>query len=186
MRKIYLIRHGQPEFPGGEIYCIGRADFPLSPEGRRQAEGLGERLRDKKLTVFSSPLRRAYDTALYLSDAPIVIDGLQEMHAGDWDGLSFSEIRRRWPELYEARETDAKVPIPNSEDWQAGQQRFAAAVAEALSRSAGDIAIVAHTTVILSYICLITGSMEYNSYSHRPDYCGCYIVTVNEDGECSL
>ena len=43
MRRIYLVRHGMPEFPGGEKCCIGRTDLPLSEEGRGQMRALKER-----------------------------------------------------------------------------------------------------------------------------------------------
>lgn len=63
MRRIYLIRHGLPYFPGGGSYCIGQADFPLDPLGEEQARRMAEKLGGERLTVFSSPLKRAYDTA---------------------------------------------------------------------------------------------------------------------------
>ena len=63
MRKIYLIRHGLPHFPGGGPYCIGWADFPIDPKGREDILALAGRMKGEELTVFSSPLKRAYDTA---------------------------------------------------------------------------------------------------------------------------
>ena len=42
MRTLYLVRHGMPAFPGEKKQCIGWTDLPLSPEGRRQMEALGE------------------------------------------------------------------------------------------------------------------------------------------------
>ena len=181
MRKIYLIRHGQPQFPGGGKYCIGSADFPLDTLGRLQACQTGYALREEKLSVFTSPLARAYDTARFIAPSPAVIDELREMDAGSWDGLSFDEIQKKWPELYHARAKNTNLPLPGAEDWEAGQARFIAAVKEALSRSEGDIAIVAHTTVILSYICHIMGSREYNSFDYRQDYGGYYLVMLDGD-----
>lgn len=182
MRKIYLVRHGQPHFPNGEGYCLGSADFPLSTLGRLQACQMGHALGGENLSVFTSPLKRAYDTAGFLSPSPTVIADLQEMHAGDWDGLSFREIREKWPELFEARAENTDLPIPGSEDWEKGQARFIKAVDEALSQSEGDIAIVAHTTVILSFICHIMGSSEYKAFRYRQAYGGYYLVTLDDDG----
>ena len=96
-RHIYLVRHGLPHFPGEGSWCLGTADFGLSTLGRLQACQLGEALKGKELNVFSSPLGRAYGTAQFLSDKPIVLDQLREMHTGDWDGLCFEEIKKRWP-----------------------------------------------------------------------------------------
>ncbi len=181
MRKIYFIRHGLPHFPDDLGYCIGSADFPLSEKGREQAAKLARSLEGESLTVFTSPLKRAYDTAKALSPAPIVIDALREMHAGDWDGLSFTEIRKRWPELFEARAVNKDLELPNAEDRRKGGERFYKAVMQALEQSEGDIAIVAHTTVILSFICRITGDEKYRGYEWRQDYASYYLVRQKDD-----
>ena len=182
MRRIYLIRHGLPYFPGGGSYCIGQADFPLDPLGEEQARRMAEKLGGEKLTVFSSPLKRAYDTARALCESPLVIDELKEMHAGDWDGLSFEEIKKGWPELFEARGQNPELPLPNSEDWYEGQRRFISGVEKALSQSEGNIAIVAHATVILSCICHVMGDETYKSLAWRPGYCGWYELELDEGG----
>lgn len=182
MRRIFLIRHGQPDFPDGLPHCIGSADFPLSPLGHEQAKALAHAFEHEKLSVFASPLKRAYDTATALSPMPIVIDDLREMHAGDWDGLSFEQIKQRWPELYEARANNTELPLPNEEDWYEGQRRFLGAVEKALASCEGDIAIVAHTTVILSFICHVMQDEGYKSFRWRPDYCGWYTVELDEKG----
>ena len=38
MKKVYLIRHGLPDFPGGKRMCIGSTDIPMGEEGLAQAE----------------------------------------------------------------------------------------------------------------------------------------------------
>ena len=181
MRKIYLIRHGQPFFPGGDRYCLGSTDFPLAPLGRLQACLLGHALKGEKLMVFSSPLTRARDTARFLSPEPIVMEELKEMHAGDWDGLSFREIKQRWGQLFEARAHNKELSIPGCEDWYEGQKRFLSGVEKALSMSERDIAIVAHTTVILSLICHIMGSEEYKGFDWRQNCGSWYLVKQDED-----
>ena len=44
MRKIYLIRHGKPNFPAGSSMCLGRTELPLGAVGRMQAALLGAEL----------------------------------------------------------------------------------------------------------------------------------------------
>ena len=44
MRRVFLIRHGHPDFPLGAHVCLGRTDTPLGPLGRMQAALLGETL----------------------------------------------------------------------------------------------------------------------------------------------
>lgn len=158
MRFIYLIRHGKPLTPGGETVCLGRTDLPLCDLGRKQAFWAAEYLSGAGITqVFSSPLRRAYDTAAALGLPVTTLSGLSEMDAGDWDGLTFSQIRKRFPELYERRGRDLSVPIPGAEADETGAARFYGAVMSAISMSEGDIAIVAHAGVIQLLLCRLEG-----------------------------
>ena len=178
MRRLYLIRHGLPDFPGGEHYCLGRTDMTLGALGALQASQLGYALKAEKLErVYSSPLSRAMQTAQRIRADYTVLPGLEEMYAGDWDGLSFSRIKRDWPELFQLRGGEDYVPIPNSEEPEAAQRRFSAAVETALLETRGDIAIVAHTTVNQSLISLAAGTpLESCLKSGRQDYCSYYIL----------
>ena len=131
MKSCYLIRHGKPDFPGGERMCLGRTDLPLSAVGRMEAALLAEYFPRRDLVLFSSPLRRAAETAAQFARPVSVLPGLAEMDAGEWDGLSFTEIRSRWPELY-ARRAHERVPPPGGESEAAALGRFAAAMGEVL------------------------------------------------------
>ena len=158
MRKLYLIRHGAPDFAPGAHICLGHTDTPLGPLGRMQACLLGEELREAAFSaVFSSPLSRAVQTARFLSPEPVPLEGFEELSTGDWDGLDFADIRRRWPEHYAARGADPGLPPPNGEKVADGQRRFLRAVRQALSRSEGTIAIVAHRSVNRSLLCHVLG-----------------------------
>ena len=157
MRKVYLIRHCLAESPGGKRICLGQTDVPLGKEGRLQAEELKKRFESIPYTaVFSSPLLRAYETAVYLGD-PIVINRLKEAGAGDWDGLSFDEITEKCPELYEARGKDPNIPIPGAEDINLVRERMTGAVRKALDSSEGDICIVSHATAMKAFLSFISG-----------------------------
>ena len=136
MQTLYLIRHGEPDFPGGEHMCIGRTDLALSPLGRMQAALLGFELAERVGRVYSSPLARARETAEGIAPAPELLPGLAEQDMGEWDGLRFSEIRRRWPELWARRESDKTIPMPGAEPDSAALSRFSAAV-EGIFSAAG-------------------------------------------------
>ncbi len=170
MRKLYLIRHGRPDIPQGKRLCLGRTDIPLGTLGRMQACLLGQELEDRVSRVFSSPLSRAVQTAEGISREVTVLEGLTELSAGDWDGLDFEEIARRWPALYAARGENPNLPIPGAEDAAAGQQRFLAAVREALDTSAGDIAIAAHISVNQLLLCHGLGISPYEARQFRLPY----------------
>ena len=35
MKKVYLIRHGLPDFPGGKGMCIGTTDVPMGEKFKK-------------------------------------------------------------------------------------------------------------------------------------------------------
>lgn len=182
MRRVYLIRHGKPDTH--QRICLGQTDVPLGPLGRMQAGLLGEELGAKVSRVFSSPLVRSRETAQALGHPVTVLDDLKELSAGDWDGLSFEEIARCWPELYAARGDDPNLPIPGAEDAALGQRRFVSAVMDALARSEGDIAISAHISVIQLFLCHVLGISPYEARQFRIP-CGSYCV-VSYDGSFTV
>lgn len=169
MRNIYLVRHGMPYFPNGEKYCIGQSDFILSKEGQIQCillkHGAKELFSGK--SFFCSRLIRARDTATILTSEPVIVEGLEEMHAGLWDGLCFSEIEKRWPDIFAARSDSRNLPIPGAENMSDGLSRFKKAVKRCLEMSEGDIVIVAHSTVIQAFLsnCASTPLDECRSYN---------------------
>lgn len=154
MRTVYLIRHAMPEIPFGERWCVGgETDLPLGALGRMQAALLPSlpELRGVQ-AVFCSTLSRAIETALPLCPAPRVIDGLEEQRMGVWDGLSFREIKERFPLLYEAREADPSLLPEGAEPLEAVRERMRQALLRCLAESEGDIAVVSHRTAISSLI----------------------------------
>ena len=109
MRTIYLVRHGQTEESLGKGRCICRTDIPLSGEGRRQAQALGDwlgaELKNKRqaVRIFTSPLSRCRETAEIMAAgaqglAAETEDSLIELSGGLWEGLPFAEIRERFSE----------------------------------------------------------------------------------------
>lgn len=186
MRKIYLIRHARPDMPAGKMRCIGTTDVPLGTQGELQAVVLGEYMKDISLqAVFCSDLSRAIQTASAIAPDPAIVPELREMNAGDWDGLFFDEIRQRWPEVYEKRGIDPNFPIPGAELPKQGQIRFSMAVERILQQTHGDVAIVAHCTVLQSFLSFVLGTDVNQCRQYKLDYTS--ITTVGyENGRFSL
>ena len=113
MRDLYLIRHGKPQYPDEQSYCIGQTDLPLSMLGHLQAVLLHEELSDKISAIYCSPLSRAVDTASHIAPAlpHLTVSELSERNLGSWDGLSFDKIRQKWPAIYEARGKNPECPF---------------------------------------------------------------------------
>ena len=154
MRQVYLVRHAMPDIPVGERWCVGRTDLPLGTVGRMQAALLPfvPELLDKP--VFCSPLIRAIDTARPLCPSPMIRDGLEEQDMGIWDGLSFAEIKTRFPALYAARENNPYLWPEGAETMESVSLRMHAAILHCLEETEGDIVVVSHKSAIDS----ITGS----------------------------
>lgn len=101
---LLFIRHGESE---ADILNVheGRADFSLTPEGRLQAEKMAAYISENyKITkIYASPLKRAKQTAEYLSDATDIeiefADILMEFNNGLLAGLSHEEADRLYPEV---------------------------------------------------------------------------------------
>lgn len=63
IRRLLLVRHGESHGNRIDVYS-GRKDYGLTKRGVAQAKRVSELLRKTKLSaVYSSPVKRAYDTA---------------------------------------------------------------------------------------------------------------------------
>jgi glucosyl-3-phosphoglycerate phosphatase len=96
IRRLVMLRHGQTEYNAGSR-MQGQLDTELSDLGREQAAAAAEVLAKRQpLTIVSSDLRRALDTAVSLgerSGLPVLVDTrLRETHLGDWQGLTHLEV----------------------------------------------------------------------------------------------
>lgn len=115
--QLICIRHGQSQF-NSEGRIQGQVDTPLSELGHAQARAVAEALVKEPIdAIFSSPLRRATSSAWPLAEAVKldvrIVPELQEIHAGIFQGLLWSEIESRHPDearRWLAHEADFVVP----------------------------------------------------------------------------
>ena len=180
MRRVYLLRHGHPDFPLGAHVCLGRTDTPLGPLGRMQACLLGAELGKLGLTVFASPLTRCRETAAPLGGTAQLVPALAEQDMGPWDGLDFDSIRQGWPELYAQRAKEPLLVPPGAEPLASVQARVMPALEECLRQSGGDLAVVVHASVIQAILASVQSVPLEDSRPLRPPY-GSYAV-LRHDG----
>ena len=96
--KLFLVRHGETEWSRSGRHT-GRTDVPLTDVGRRQAEAIGQRLRDRHFAlVLTSPSSRAAETARLAGfpDAERTTD-LMEWDYGEFEGMTTAQIRETLP-----------------------------------------------------------------------------------------
>lgn len=96
MQHIYIVRHGQ-DTDNAAFILNGHRDTNLTDLGRQQAKEVASKLLDKQIDViYSSPLKRAYETALIIAEqikVPVTTDQrLIERSFGILTGRPVSEI----------------------------------------------------------------------------------------------
>jgi len=145
--RILIVRHGQSEWNAAGRWQ-GRADPPLTFEGRRQAS-VAARALGPFDAVVSSPLQRAGETASiiaeYLGTGTVLTDtDLMERDAGEWQGLTRNEIELEWPGYLE----EGKRP-PSYESNEAMVGRVIGALSRIAERAqGGNVLVVAHGGVV--------------------------------------
>ena len=147
-----LLRHGQTPMSVQKRYA-GRTDAPLTEVGVQQAAA-AKRLASAGLGVIvTSPLRRTVQTAQAVAAvtgaAVVTDDGFRETDFGAWEGLTFAEVRERWPAEISAWLADPDVAPPGGESFTDVSARVTEALDRVLAARAGQtVLIVSHVTPI--------------------------------------
>lgn len=178
--ELILVRHGESlgnvaaaeaRESGAEVIDVPArdADVELSPTGVDQAQALGRWLAelpeaDRPDAVWSSPFRRAHDTALTALDVagmdlPVRLDErLRDRDLGITDTLTTAGIRKRYPEEAERREWHGKFYYRPSggESWADIALRIRSLLADLeRQRRHRRVLITCHDAVLLvfRYVC---------------------------------
>jgi 2,3-bisphosphoglycerate-dependent phosphoglycerate mutase len=152
--EVWLVRHADV-YDQGEVV----SDPPLSPLGRTQVKRLAQRLKSVKVdAVYSSPLRRALQTATALRDRVETDPRL-------------TEARARYP--------NGKVELEESPDALIERMRGAVDAAVA-THPGGRVLMVSHGIAILNYLCdvlrLTPGTLRL-----FPDFTSVSVIRVKGD-----
>ena len=148
---IIVVRHGQTDANARRL-LLGRADPPLSGVGREQAYAVAEVLghEDRPVAVFSSPLRRARETAACIADV-FALDvedetAMIEIDYGEWDERPLADVPR---DVWLAWRNDVDFAPPGGESLRAVQHRVSACMERVTERAGdGSIVVVSHVSPI--------------------------------------
>lgn len=158
---LLLIRHAHTSSNGGSTALLsGRTDLPLSPIGWHEVTLLARRVRGIHVdAIYSSPLRRARDTAsAFDPEAPVPVQlcpELQEIDCGLLDGLPLTEVKRRFPRYWAAnlRQDDGRFRWPGGETYREFRARSLSVIRRLAQAHRGQtIAVVTHAGVISQII----------------------------------
>ena len=166
----HWVRHG----PTHEKAFVGWRDVPADLSDTGTILRVVEHLPDEALMI-SSDLIRCVATADALQSPghrrlPHDSD-LRELHFGDWDGLHFTEVAQRDPELSRAYwETPGDVVAPGGESWNQAAARVDRVV-DRLNQDHPDahIIAVAHFGVILTQVQRALGVGPVAAMAHKID-----------------
>ena len=177
MAKFILVRHGETLWNVEKIYR-GRTDVNLDGVGIKQAELLGKYLSNWELeTIYSSPLKRALDTAniiaRYHKISVHIAEGLIDFDYGEWQSLPEQEAKRLYPTLHnEWHNNPHKVKMPSGESLEDVRRRAIEVVNDVLSKYQGSVVLVSHRVVNKVLICSLLGLDNSHFWNIHQDVCG--------------
>ena len=152
--RVIALRHGETAWNVARR-IQGQLDIGLNDTGREQARRLAAALAGEGLdAVYASDLARAHDTGAAVAreaGLPLQTDtGLRERGFGQFEGLTYAEIKARYPDAARQwRQRDPGFGPPGGETLAAFYRRAVDAVAALAARHRGEhIAVVAHGGVL--------------------------------------
>ncbi|GAA5614638.1 bifunctional RNase H/acid phosphatase [Streptomyces platensis] len=190
-----LLRHGETALtPEKRFSGSGGTDPELSAAGRRQAEATATALaaRGSVQAVVSSPLRRCRETAqavaARLGLEVRIEEGLRETDFGAWEGLTFAEVRERFPEDLDAWLGSARVaPTGGGESFATVARRVAVARDKLLARYAGKtVLLVTHVTPVKTLVRLALGAPPESLFRMELSAASLSAVAYFSDGNASV
>ena len=164
--KLYIVRHGQTEWNVLEKFQ-GQLNSPLTPEGIEKVKETAKELKNVNFEAgYTSQMGRTIATAEIIlennkyeqektSDQKLKLQKLPELneiHFGEWQGLTFKETFVKYPKeahnyFYDVKNYNAKNI--NGEDLKDGLERFLKGLEKIREeQKSGNILIVTHGTVL--------------------------------------
>ena len=167
--RLLLVRHGETEWNRQKKFQ-GQIDVPLNEQGKVQSQQAAQFLKAIPLSrAISSPMLRPKETAeIILQYHPQVslelVDALQEISHGLWEGKLEAEIRDLYPQELEQWQTSPEVvQMPEGENLQQVWERAIAAwdaiVASTpvVEGQPTTVLVVAHDAINKAILCHLAG-----------------------------
>ncbi|WP_102144649.1 bifunctional RNase H/acid phosphatase [Mycobacterium hubeiense] len=190
--RFLLLRHGQTELSTQRRYS-GRGNPALTDIGRRQADAAAQYLAQRGgiSAVITSPLQRAYDTAMTAAKAlrldVSVNDDLIETDFGAWEGLTFGEAAQRDPDLHRRWLRDTSVTPPGGESFDEVHHRVRRARDRIIAEHGGTtVLVVSHVTPIKTLLRMALDAGAGILYRLHLDLASLSIAEFYPDGASSV
>ncbi len=131
MNRIILLRHGENRANLTKEFSYKKIDYPLTEKGVLQAQQTAAALQNRDIhAIFTSPLKRAHQTAAIAGDAlgltPIVDEAFREFNVGVLEDVppsddTWDQYRRVIHAWVEGR---AEVSFPGGENYSQLWERY--------------------------------------------------------------
>ncbi len=187
MTKAYLVRHGQTEW-NKKLTFRGRIDIPLNERGRQEANAIAETLKDKNINaIYTSPLKRSIETAQptasFFHLEIVHAQGLIDISYGNWEGLTFNEIKKSYRDQYIKWEKRPElIRFPNGETLDEARERSFSAFKDIVKGNPGkSILIIPHRVINKVLLCAILGLSNSHFWEIKQDT-GCInLIEYSDD-----
>ncbi len=194
MTQLYLVRHGENLANLTKEFSHRAVDYPLTAKGVLQAEQTARFLADKGISaIYSSPLRRAAETAQHLADLlgqPVIVsEAFRELNVGDLEGqpptaeawAAHNEVLRAW------RRGELETAFPGGENFLQMWQRVSAGFQQVVQRHPDEaVAIFAHGGVFASSVKALCPNVDLSGVLRQENH-NCSIseidVALGADGK---
>ena len=181
--NIYLIRHGR------QCSKLCNVDVERAPEGREQADLLGQRLKTYDIeAVYSSDLIRARETAdiinKHLNKPRVIDERWQEATFGGMTGLTNDEMREKYGDFLEKRATMTEdIPYPDGgENCRMVFERSFEALKDLTKENYENVCVVTHGGVIRALLTGIVGAdyAKWLTYGRQLENCSISHILYDE------
>lgn len=197
--NIYLIRHGQTVDSDEKKYK-GHIDVPLSAEGIDQISSLAAYLSkmirsgagpdhtaNELDSIYCSDLSRAVKSAGIIAEPfglkPAIDARLKERSFGKWEGMTFSEIQKEFPDEFDAW---VKNPMKNSPPGGESTEDVIVRVMPVFNEIVRNhenrhVAIVSHGGVNRVILCTILGIPLEHIFRVEQEFAGLNIISFYDE-----
>ncbi|WP_405947633.1 bifunctional RNase H/acid phosphatase [Streptomyces prunicolor] len=190
-----LLRHGEtPLTPQKRFSGSGGTNPALSNVGRDQAERAATALATRGTIqhIIASPLTRTRETAAAVANRlgldVTIEEGLRETDFGAWEGLTFGEVRERYPEDLTTWLADPTAqPTGGGESFADTATRIAATRDKLTAAYAGrTVLLVTHVTPIKTFVQLALGAPPESLFRMELSAASISAVAYYADGNASV
>lgn len=193
MPQWLLVRHGETDW-NLQARAQGQIDTPLNATGLAQAERVASRLESETFAAaYSSDLSRVVETARPIMrgrDVPITTTkDLREKHFGDWEGLTFDEIRDKHPSGFNqmfSDDSDFAAPGGGETDKDLCDRAAAFAERTRAAHPDDDLLIVAHGGTLRALIASLINIPPDGMWRLRLDNTSLSVLTFFDNGAAVL